>query len=178
MTIEEIEALIQGYLAPNDVDSEEYLRGRSEGHADIACALAKALHCEKEKLSLIGLLRRARNLQEAVMDQLGQIMLLSRRVEGEPSPLDAIPIFDAYAAERISGGKARELLLLWLRGAGREELAAHIPDEEPEEVRNERERLLRKLEKIENLSKHAWEQVDKNPAEAKELFRMIYAVSK
>jgi hypothetical protein len=69
-------------------------------------------------------------------------------------------------------------LLLWVRGAGREELSAHIPDEEPEEVRNERERLLRKLEKIENLSKHAWEQVDKNPAEAKELFRMIYAVSK
>lgn len=176
MTIEEIEALVQGYLAPNDVDSEEYLRGRSEGHADIACALAKALHCEKEKLSLIGLLRRARNLQEAVMDQLGQIMLLSRRVEGEPSPLDASPIFDAYAAERISGGKARELLLLWLRGAGREELASHIPDEE--QVRNERERLMKKLEKIENLSKHAWEQVDKNPAEAQELFRMIYAESK
>lgn len=157
MTIEEIEALVQGYLAPNDVDSEEYLRGRSEGHADIACALAKALHCEKEKLSIIGLLRRARNLQEAVMYQLAEIMLLSRRVEGEPSPLDASPIFDAYAAERISGGKARELLLLWLRGAGREEIVTYIPDEEPEEVRNERERLMKKLERIENLSKHAWE---------------------
>ncbi len=78
MTIEEIEALIQGYLAPNDVDGQVFLQGRHEGHTDIACALAKALHCEKEKLSLIGLLRRARNLQEAVMDQLGQIMLLSR----------------------------------------------------------------------------------------------------
>jgi hypothetical protein len=39
MTIEEIEALIQGYLEPNDVNSDDFLRGRSEGHADIACAL-------------------------------------------------------------------------------------------------------------------------------------------
>ena len=37
---------------------------------------------------------------------------------------------------------------------------------------------MKKLERIENLSKHAWEQVDKNPDEAKELFRMIYAESK
>lgn len=79
-------------------------------------------------------------------------------------------------AANIEIARLRELLLLWLRGAGREELASHIPDEE--QVRNERERLLRKLEKIENLSKHAWEQVDKNPAEAQELFRMIYAESK
>lgn len=43
---------------------------------------------------------------------------------------------------------------------------------------SERERLMKKLERIENLSKHAWEQVDSNPDEAKELFRMIYAESK
>ena len=40
----------------------------------------------------------------------------------------------------------------------------------------ERERLMKKLEKIENLSKHAWEQVDS--AETQELFRMIYEESK
>lgn len=81
-------------------------------------------------------------------------------------------------AANIEIARLRECLLLWLRGAGREELASYIPDEEPDEVRNERERLMKKLEKIENLSKHAWEQVDKNPAEAQELFRMIYAESK
>lgn len=53
-----------------------------------------------------------------------------------------------------------------------------LNNDEPDEMRNERERLMKKLEKIENLSKHAWEQVDKNPAEAQELFRMIYAESK
>lgn len=35
-----------------------------------------------------------------------------------------------------------------------------------------------KLNKIENLSKYAWDQVDKNPTEAKELFKMIYKISK
>ncbi len=34
------------------------------------------------------------------------------------------------------------------------------------------------LKKIENLSKSAWEQVDKNPEEAKELFKMIYELAK
>lgn len=178
MTIEEIEALLEGYRTPNDVDGQVFFQGRHEGHADIASLLAKAMHCEKEKLTVVGLLRRARNLQEAVMYQLAEIMRLSQRTEDEPIPLDASPIFDAYAAERISGGKARELLLLWLRGAGREEIETYIPDKEPDEVRSERERLMKKLERIENLSKHAWEQVDKNPDEAKELFRMIYAESK
>jgi len=34
------------------------------------------------------------------------------------------------------------------------------------------------LKKIENLSKYAWEQVDRNPEEAKELFKMIYELAK
>jgi hypothetical protein len=42
----------------------------------------------------------------------------------------------------------------------------------------ERERLIKKLEKIENLSRLAWEQVKKNPQEAEELFKMIYQESK
>jgi hypothetical protein len=175
MTIEEIETLIQGYLEPNGVDSDDFLRGRSEGHSDIACALTKALDCESEKLNLTGLLRRARSLRDATFQQFQELMLLSRRTENEPHPMDAMPILLAYANGIVSQGRARELLLLWLRGAGAEELDSLIPkDDQQSEV----ERLREKLEKIENLSKHAWEQVDKNPNEARELFRAIYAKSK
>lgn len=45
-------------------------------------------------------------------------------------------------------------------------------------LKEERLRLQTKLEEIENLSKYAWEQVDKNPEEAKELFKMIAFKSK
>ena len=55
------------------------------------------------------------------------------------------------------------------------------PDQRDERVTHlsaERERLIEKLERIENLSRLAWEQVDSNPQEAKELFRMINMVAK
>ena len=42
----------------------------------------------------------------------------------------------------------------------------------------ERERLIKKLEKIDNLSRYAWEQVKRNPQEAEELFKMINKESK
>ena len=42
----------------------------------------------------------------------------------------------------------------------------------------ERERLIRKLEKIDNLSRYAWTQVRNKPEEAEELFRMINLESK
>jgi len=45
-------------------------------------------------------------------------------------------------------------------------------------LKQERQRLIEKLEKIENLSRYAWEQVKRNPQEAEELFRMIYMESK
>lgn len=45
-------------------------------------------------------------------------------------------------------------------------------------LKEERLRLQKKLEEIENLSKYAWEQVDRNPEEAKELFKMIAFKSK
>ena len=45
-------------------------------------------------------------------------------------------------------------------------------------LNEERERLIKKLEKIENLSRYAWEQVSRNPEEAVELFRMINFESK
>jgi len=51
-------------------------------------------------------------------------------------------------------------------------------DEQIAHLSAERERLLQKLKRIENLSRLAWEQVDRNPQEAKELFRMINMVSK
>ena len=45
-------------------------------------------------------------------------------------------------------------------------------------VRVERTRLGEKLKKIENLSKNAWEQVNRNPVQSKELFWLIYHHSK
>jgi len=45
-------------------------------------------------------------------------------------------------------------------------------------LKQERERLIKKLEKIDNLSRYAWAQVTKNPQEAEELFRMINLESK
>ena len=45
-------------------------------------------------------------------------------------------------------------------------------------LKQERERLIKKLEKIENLSRYAWQQVRNNPDEAEELFRMINLESK
>jgi len=41
-----------------------------------------------------------------------------------------------------------------------------------------RKRLIRKLEKIDNLSRYAWTQVRNKPEEAEELFRMINLESK
>tara|TARA_R110002020_G_scaffold446214_1_gene658456 strand:- start:1087 stop:1233 length:147 start_codon:yes stop_codon:yes gene_type:complete len=40
------------------------------------------------------------------------------------------------------------------------------------------ERRMTVLKKIENLSRYAWEQVDRNPEEAKKLFKMIYELAK
>ena len=45
-------------------------------------------------------------------------------------------------------------------------------------LQKERERLIKKLEKIENLSRYAWQQVRNNPDEAEELFKMINLESK
>ena len=45
-------------------------------------------------------------------------------------------------------------------------------------LKQERERLIKKLEKIENLSRYAWQQVRNKPDEAEELFRMINLESK
>jgi len=44
-------------------------------------------------------------------------------------------------------------------------------------LKEEKLKLLSKLEKINNLSRYAWEQVEKNPEEAKELFKMINSCS-
>lgn len=41
--------------------------------------------------------------------------------------MDAMPILVAYADAEISGGKARELLLAWLRGASSEEIVQMLP---------------------------------------------------
>jgi len=45
-------------------------------------------------------------------------------------------------------------------------------------LRVERNQLREQLKKIENLSKNAWEQVDRNAEEASKLFKMVHASSK
>ena len=45
-------------------------------------------------------------------------------------------------------------------------------------LKQERERLIKKLEKIDNLSRYAWVQVRNKPDEAEELFKMINLESK
>ena len=45
-------------------------------------------------------------------------------------------------------------------------------------LKEENLRLQKKLQEINNLSKYAWEQVDRNPLEAKELFKIICFKSK
>jgi hypothetical protein len=49
---------------------------------------------------------------------------------------------------------------------------------ETSELHKEIERLREKLKSIHNLSILAWEQVERNPDEAKELFKMIHFHSK
>jgi len=45
-------------------------------------------------------------------------------------------------------------------------------------LREERESLIKKLEKIDNLSRYAWIQVRNKPEDAEELFKMINLESK
>ena len=47
------------------------------------------------------------------------------------------------------------------------------PAEDVEFLRSERNRLIVKLAMIENMSRYAWEQVQRNPKEAAELLKMI-----
>ena len=53
----------------------------------------------------------------------------SRRREDEPHAIDAMPILEAYAGEVISGGRARELLPFWVRGATPKELIEALPSD-------------------------------------------------
>lgn len=61
-----------------------------------------------------------------------ELLLLTKRPEGEPSPMAAMPILDAYADERISGGKARELLRCWMRGGSTDDIVTLLPPVERE----------------------------------------------
>lgn len=80
------------------------------------------------------LLDEVQNLRNACASMMREMLLLMRPASGEPSPLAAQPILDAYATEAISGGRARELLRCWARGASREEIVALLPkDEVPHE---------------------------------------------
>jgi hypothetical protein len=61
------------------------------------------------------------------------------------------------------------------------EIFAITEEDQKQEIiflKQERERLIKKLEKIDNLSRYAWEQVKRNPQEAEELFKMINKESK
>jgi hypothetical protein len=61
------------------------------------------------------------------------------------------------------------------------EIFAITEEDQKQEIvflKQEKERLIKKLEKIDNLSRYAWEQVRRNPQEAEELFKMINKESK
>lgn len=68
-------------------------------------------------------------LRLAIPRLVQELTLASRRREDEPHALNFMPVADAYAEHEISGGKLRELLMLWVRGATREELVALLPKE-------------------------------------------------
>ena len=93
--------------------------------------------------------------------------------------LSRIPDPFKWTAHNFVGHPLSEILhLVGLRRASTWMHDATSPVSMPNDQLSEVERLREKLKKIENLSKHAWEQVDKNPSEARELFRMIYHHSK
>lgn len=75
------------------------------------------------------LLDELTRLRETCASMMREMLVFMRPQDGDPRPLDAQPILDAYASELISGGRARELLLCWSKGAKREELVAMLPDE-------------------------------------------------
>jgi hypothetical protein len=82
----------------------------------------RRLERERDELALTNA-----TLKSTVLRLLQEISLATRRRDGEPAPLNFVPVADAYAAGVISGGKLRELLLLWSRGASREELVDLLP---------------------------------------------------
>jgi hypothetical protein len=75
-----------------------------------------------------------RGYQHAMMVLQNELRRESRRraTDDEPAWMDAMVILDAYAAEHISGGRARELLRFWVRGATRAELVDALPREAQE----------------------------------------------
>ncbi len=66
----------------------------------------------------------------------------------------------------------------WFRAANDQSKLLEQTKQELDDARIKAENLICKLNEIENLSKHAWEQVDRNPEEAKELFKIIHAKSR
>lgn len=79
------------------------------------------------------LLDEVARFRKAYTTLMQEMMIITRQKAGEPSPLAAMPILDAYAEEAISGGRARELLRCWAHGATREEICSMLPKDEPNE---------------------------------------------
>ena len=67
------------------------------------------------------------HLKASVVGMGRELLLATRRRAGEPSPMDFMPVVNHYAADEISGGRLRELLLLWHRGATANELIDLLP---------------------------------------------------
>ena len=76
--------------------------------------------------------KRIRGYEHALMFLSSELRRESRRrpADEEPGWMDAMPILNAYAAEQISGGRARELLRFWVRGATHDELVEALPRDE------------------------------------------------
>lgn len=67
-------------------------------------------------------------LKDTVSRLVAELRLASRPLAHEPDPMVLMPVAAWYAAEDgISGGKFRELVRLWVRGATSDELRAMLP---------------------------------------------------
>jgi len=72
-----------------------------------------------------------RQTKDTVSRLVDELRLASMPLAQEPDPMVLMPVAAWYAAENgISGGKFRELVRLWVRGATSDELRAMLPGEE------------------------------------------------
>lgn len=115
-----------------EADKHQLIIERNEARAEVE-------RLRGQMLEVVGNLRRtqreaavaaadeAEHLKASVVGMGRELLLATRRRAGEPSPMDFMPVVNHYAADEISGGRLRELLLLWHRGATANELIDLLP---------------------------------------------------
>lgn len=118
----EARAAIEALTKDRDAAREEVARLTVE--KDVIGALADVMEEERDAAR-----EEVARLKASVVGMGRELLLATRRRQGEPSPMDFMPVANHYAAEQISGGKLRELLLMWHRGATANELIDLLPKE-------------------------------------------------